>query len=393
MINLNDKRCTACGACVQKCPQKCLTLRENSEGFLFPSVITDKCTNCGLCKTVCPIDKKSKSWDFQKAYACLNVNSAILEKSTSGGVFGAIAEYVLNQDGVVYGCAYSDHLKAVHIRVEDKNSLSRIFGSKYVQSHTVDTFAECEKDLKNGKLVLYSGTPCQIAGLKKFLLKEYSNLLTVDLVCHGVSSQAYFDKFIEYLEQKENATCIDYSFRSKKNAGWSVAGIAGFINSTGKYYQRKQYYFSNYYYFYYLNCSIYRDSCYSCDYANLNREGDFTLGDLWGAEGLSLPFSVDNGCSLVLVNSRAAEDIIDKLTLLKQEVPIEVATKNNKQLHSPSVSRFNREDLLSEFKQENAGKIQKKFVKNNFKAIFIGRLKYFIPLKLKKVLLKLRYRK
>lgn len=393
MIDLNDKRCTACGSCVQKCPQRCLSLAEDGNGFLFPSVSIDKCTNCDLCVKVCPIGTSKNADYIQKSYACINVDGEVLLNATSGGVFGAIAEYVLNQGGVAYGCAYSGHLKAEHIRVEDGKSLSRLFGSKYVQSHTKDTFSQCESDLKEGRLVLYSGTPCQIAGLKKFLIKDYSNLITVDLVCHGVASQAYFDKFIDYLEQKENAVCIDYNFRSKKNAGWSVAGVAGFKDKNGKYFEKKQYYFSNYYYFYYLNCAVYRDSCYSCEYANLSREGDFTLGDLWGAEGLSLDFSTDNGCSLVLVNTKKAQGIFERLKLQSKEISIEAATKNNSQLKFPSKSRFDREKLFREFRQESAGVIQKRFVNDNLKAIFIGRLKYFIPLKLKKVLLKLRYRK
>ena len=391
MLELNLEKCTACGACVQKCPKNCIILESDENGFLYPSINTEDCINCGLCEKVCPIGDIFEIKE-QKAYACANKEEGILAQATSGGVFGSIANYVLEKGGIVYGCAYTGHLQATHIRVDRKDALPMLCGSKYVQSNTLSTYKECEKDLKNGKLVLYSGTPCQIAGLKKYLPEDYPNLITADLVCHGVASQKYFDKFVSYLEKEENAVCIDYSFRSKKNAGWSVAGLATFENEQGKHFEKKQYYFSNYYYFYYLACSIYRESCYSCQYANLNRVGDFTLGDFWGAEGVDIPFDAEKGCSLVLLNSQKAFEIFERLDLWKHELPIEVAIKYNKQLSEPSRARYDRNELLREYREEPAGAIQKKFKKSNRKQIFIGRIKYLIPKGLKRKLLKIRYK-
>ena len=393
MIVLNLEKCTACGACAQKCPKKCIELKSDDNGFLSPVINATECIECGLCEKVCPIDDQTTEVKTPEAYACANVEDSLLAQATSGGVFGAIAIYVLEQGGVVYGCAYTGHLKATHIRVDNKDDLSKLFGSKYVQSNTLNTYKECEEDLKSGKQVLYSGTPCQIAGLKKYLQKEYSNLLTVDLVCHGVASQAYFDKFIELLEKEEGAICTNYSFRSKKNSGWSVAGIASFKSNNGRSFDKKQYYFSNYYYYYYLGCSIYRESCYSCRYANLNRVGDFTLGDFWGAEGLDVPFNVEKGCSLVLLNSDKAILLFEKLNLHKHQVSLDVATKYNKQLATPSVARYDRDELLREYREEEASATQSNFKRKNRKQIFVGRLKYIIPNGLKRLLLKIRYRK
>ena len=393
MIELNYEKCTACGACIQKCPKNCIELQRDDNGFLYPSVNTTECIECGLCDKVCPIGKHSDEAKTPTAYACATAEDSMLIQATSGGVFGAIAVYVLEQGGVVYGCAYTEHLKATHVRIDNKESLSALFGSKYVQSNTRSTYKECEEDLKSGKQVLYSGTPCQIAGLKNYLQKEYMNLLTVDLVCHGVASQAYFDKYIELLEKEEGAVCTDYNFRSKRNSGWSVAGIASFKTDSGKVFDKKQYYFSNYYYYYYLACSTYRESCYSCEYANLNRVGDFTLGDLWGAEGLDIPFDVEKGCSLVLLNSERAVSLFEKLNLQKHEISLETAIKYNKQLQNPSRARYDRTELMREYREEQAETIQQIFKKKNKKQILVGKMKYIIPKPIKRILLKNRYRK
>lgn len=393
MIELNCEKCTACGACIQKCPKNCIELKSDDNGFLYPRVNTTECIDCGLCDKVCPIGKLSNETKTPMAYACASTEDSMLIQATSGGVFGAIAIYVLGKGGVVYGCAYTEHLQATHIRIDNKESLSVLFGSKYVQSNTCGTYKECEEDLKAGKQVLYSGTPCQIAGLKNYLQKDYTNLLTVDLVCHGVAPQAYFDKYIELLEKEEGAVCTNYNFRSKRNAGWSVAGTASFKTDNGKVFDKKQYYFSNYYYYYYLACSIYRESCYSCEYASLNRVGDFTLGDFWGAEGLNIPFNVEKGCSLVLLNSEKAALLFEKLNLQKHEVPLDTAIKYNKQLSESSHARYDRNELLREYREEQAATIQEFFKKKNKKQILIGKMKYIIPKGLKRVLLKIRYKK
>lgn len=393
MIDFQRKECTACGACVQKCPKNCIELKSDKNGFLYPSVNISECIDCGLCDKVCPIGKHENEACAPRAFACVNNSKEDLLRETSGGVFGAIAKLVLGDGGVVYGCAYTDHMQATHIRIDSIDDLHLLFGSKYVQSNTRRTYAECEQDLKAGKWVLYSGTPCQIAGLKAYLQKEYENLLTVDLVCHGVASQAYFDKFIELLEKENGAVCTDYSFRSKKNAGWSVAGVASFKDCGGRVFEKKQYYFSNYYYCYYLGCSTYRDSCYSCEYASLNRVGDFTLGDFWGAEGLQIPFNTEDGCSLVLINSDAAKKVFEKLDIRKQEIPLDEAVKYNKQLSSPSVARYDRDELLREYREESAETIQNSFKKRSKKQILIGKIKYLIPKSIKRLLLKIRYRK
>ena len=198
MLIVDYSRCTACGACVQVCPQQCIAMKENEDGFCYPSVNSLMCIECGRCESVCPIHDKNEKRSF-KVYAAVNKDENALEAASSGGLFCAIAEWTLKKEGVVYGCAYTDGMKASHIRIDSFASLHSLFGSKYVQSDTNNSFISAKKDLAEGRWVVFSGTPCQIAGLRCFLGKEYERLITVDIICHGFPSQAYFDKYINWL--------------------------------------------------------------------------------------------------------------------------------------------------------------------------------------------------
>lgn len=393
MIAVNKNKCTACGACVQRCPKKCISLETNEDGFLMPEIDINICISCNICVKVCPIETKPEMNSVQpKSYAVVSKDKQSLIVATSGGAFGVIAEYVFSCGGVVYGVAYSENLKVQHIRIETSDKLYRLNGSKYVQSDTKSTFVDAENDLKNGKTVFYSGTPCQIAGLKNYLGKKYENLITADIICHGVPSQSYFDKFVLFLSNDGEKQINDIAFRSKKNSGQSVAGTySGTYSGTGKPFNNKFNYYDNYYYFYFLKSGIYRKCCYSCDYANLNRMGDFTLGDFWGAEGENLDFDISDGCSLVLTNTAKAEKLLSMLDINYKEISLNNAVKYNEQLRSPSSEPIMRDELLRQYREEDAETIQRTFKKRNKKAILIGKMKYLVPKKLKKLLLKKRY--
>ncbi len=396
MLSVNYESCTACGACKNVCPRGCIELSENPDGFLYPVIKQDECINCGLCERACPLKcKKQNAAPEIKAYAAVSSDSHLLRQSTSGGAFGSIAKYVFSKNGVVYGCAYSDNLIVKHIRIDSAQDLHLLQGSKYVQSNTGNTFQQAKQDLEANKVVLYSGTPCQIAGLKCFLGKEYDNLITADIVCHGVPSQSFFDKYVQWYEKRNKVRLTNVDFRSKENSGWSCG--AGFYKgikvSTSGPYSSKLFYFHSYFYHYFLSGDIYRNSCYSCTYANLKREGDFTLGDLWGAEGYDLPFSSDNGCSLLLLNTQKAHDIFPTLGLLSKEVPLDMVVKHNEQLRCPSKPSQKRAALLYRYRHWTADRIHRAFVCENFKHIIRGRIKYSIPAPLKNRILKYRYRK
>lgn len=383
MFAINYENCTGCGACVQRCPKQCISWITKEFDFRYPQVDEAACINCGFCEKVCPIDKELKAPIVQKAYAAVHKDSSVLEKSTSGGAFTALADTIFSQGGVVYGAAMLNGMQVKHIRTENRTAFAELRSSKYLQSDTGTTYQMVEQDLKQGKVVLYSGTPCQIDGLKCFLRKEYENLYTADIVCHGVGSQKYFDKYMEFAKERYGKIKA-LRFRSKEYAGWScgvVVVVVGTSNSEKKIPYRD---FDNYYYSYFLSGDIYRKCCYSCKYANTKRVGDFSLGDYWGVEALNLPLQTENGCSLLLVNNERAEKLLETIVDLdKVETTIEQAAHCNKQLNEPSRLPESRQKRIEEYESMSGQQIQKVYLKTHRKTVVKGRLKALMPYKLK----------
>lgn len=385
MFAINYENCTGCGACVQRCPKQCISWTTKEFDFRYPRIDEASCINCGLCEKVCPIDKELKAPTAQKTYAAVHKDSAVLEKSTSGGAFTALADTIFSRGGVVYGAAMLNGMQVKHIRTEDKISFADLRSSKYLQSDTGTTYQMVEQDLKQGKVVLYSGTPCQIDGLKCFLRKEYENLYTADIVCHGVGSQAYFDKYMEFAKERYGKIKA-LRFRAKEYAGWSCGGgvVVGTSNSEKKIPYRD---FDNYYYSYFLSGDIYRKCCYSCKYANTKRVGDFSLGDYWGVEALKLPLQTENGCSLLLVNNDRAEKLLETVVDLdKVETTIEQAAHCNKQLNEPSRLPESRKKRIEEYESMSGPQIQKVYLKTHRKTVVKGKLKALMPYKFKLII-------
>lgn len=383
MFAINYENCTGCGACVQRCPKQCISWTTKEFDFRYPRIDEASCINCGLCEKVCPIDKELKAPTAQKTYAAVHKDSAVLEKSTSGGAFTALADTIFSRGGVVYGAAMLNGMQVKHIRTENRTTFAELRSSKYLQSDTGTTYQMVEQDLKQGKVVLYSGTPCQIDGLKCFLRKEYENLYTADIVCHGVGSQAYFDRYMEFAKERYGKIKA-LRFRSKEYAGWSCGGVVvvvGTSNSEKKIPYRD---FDNYYYSYFLSGDIYRKCCYSCKYANTKRVGDFSLGDYWGVEALNLPLQTENGCSLLLVNNDRAERLLETVVDFdKVETTIEQAAHCNKQLNEPSRLPESRKKRIEEYESMSGPQIQKVYLKTHRKTVVKGKLKALMPYKLK----------
>ena len=383
MLTVDYEKCTGCGACVQRCPKRCISWTQREFGFRYPQIDKDACVNCGLCEKVCPIDKELEVSAEQKAYAAVHKDDEVLAKSTSGGAFTAIADAVFAQGGIVYGAAMLDGMQVKHIRTSGKDDFEGLRSSKYLQSDTGTTYQMVEQDLKQGKTVLYSGTPCQIDGLKNFLGKDYENLYTVDIVCHGVGSQAYFDKYMDYARERYGKIKA-LRFRSKEYAGWSCGGGVVVVDSSDCLKKIPYRDFDNYYYSYFLSGDIYRKSCYSCKYANTNRVGDFALGDYWGVEALNLPLQTENGCSLLLVNNRHAMQLLDEIESLDRvETTVEQAAHCNKQLNAPSKLMDSRQNRIGEYESMSGQQIQKEYLKNHRKTVVKGQLKALMPYKLK----------
>lgn len=385
IIDNINKNCCGCAACYNICPNDAIKMEENDEGFKYPIVNKNKCVNCGLCKRVCPVINNylDKTNEIPTAYAVKNKNKNDVKKSSSGGVFVAIAKKILNNGGIVYGAAYDDNLGVNHIRIDTLNDLSTLQGSKYVQSNTLDIFKNIKEDLDNNKQVLFTGTPCQVMGLKNYLIKNYNNLFTCDLVCHGVPSQKLFKKYISYLEKKYNKKIIKYNFRDKCKKGWSLTTKVTFEDNTYKFINSDfDPYYSNF-----LNCTTYRQSCYTCKFTSIKRPSDITLADYWGVLSIHKNFYDENGVSLVLINSQKAKELFkslsEKLDII--ETDINYACTRNKNLIEPSKKPKIRDHIYEGIEDED-------YIKKNLKVKFTLKkmLKLFVSNKMKKRMMKLK---
>lgn len=340
-VNQDPYSCCGCNSCVQICPQQAITMHKDYDGFVYPHIDGTACIDCGLCEKVCPFGNVDHEKNARnKAYAFQLSDRNLLVKSSSGGAFIAVANRIIENGGVVYGASY-EGTRVQHIRVKDTKDLCRIMGSKYVQSEIGHTYFQVMNDLKDGLQVFFSGTPCQVAGLKLYLRKTYDNLFTSDLICHGVPSQKIFDYTILHLEQRLRAKFKSYSFRDKKVGGWSITSTSKFVregNTTSmvylKYSREMEAYFKAF-----ISGHLMRKSCYKCPFAKLNRLGDVTIGDYWGVETLHPEISnINEGISLIVVNTPNGEKMKDFLSSNNfcMEIDLIEAAKNNKNLMRPT---------------------------------------------------------
>ena len=356
-INIeNDKDCCGCRACENICPQDAITMEKNQEGFYYPKVNYEKCVDCGLCRKACPmankIDKNKEKYLKQpKYYAVTTKNEDILNKSTSGGMFYEIAKYILDKNGIVYGSTMDKELKVRHIAIEKIEEMHNVMGSKYVNSDLGNCFNKIREQLNNNKLVLFSGVPCQCAALQKYLLKDYDNLITVEVVCHGTPNQDLFDKYIKYLEEKEKAKVIDYKFRSKEASRWGTFRGSISYEKNGKQYKKSVNADFDKYYSSFLNAENYRESCYVCPFAKEERYSDFTLGDFWGIEYVDSKLKNINGVSSVIINSNKALNIVKNISenINLKEVTYKDISLKNTQLKQPSTRLIKRNNWYNNF--------------------------------------------
>lgn len=311
MVNLNLKTCTGCRACEDICAKKAISFNYDDEGFLSPHIDEKRCVECGMCEKICPNNHELFYNDISEVYGMKYVlNDKVLKLSASGGAFVALAEYVLNSQGVVFGAAYDKNIDVSHIYIEKKEELYRLQGSKYIQSDTQKTYSQTKNFLESGRLVLYSGTPCQIAGLRAYLNKEFENLITVDLICHGVPSPLSFRKYKIWLENKYKSKIVTYDFRNKDLFGWGNAYSLKLTLENGVKYLKvmRDPYFNNF-----IKNNSYRNCCYECIYSTNKRCGDFTIGDFWGVDKKYPEFNDNKGVSAVLINNAKAEKIVKEL--------------------------------------------------------------------------------
>lgn len=348
MIEMESKSdCSGCGACGEICPVSAIVMRPDEEGFLYPSVNEDECVRCGKCVSVCPIVSKRKDVDEKGiiAYAAKTKREEVLLNSSSGGIFTEIATRILDENGIVFGAAFDESFGVRHIAIDRVSDLDKLRGSKYLQSEIASSYSEARNCLEQGKTVLFTGTPCQIGGLYSFLDKDYDNLITQDIICHGVPSPTVWKRYVEYREAKTSSKTRKAFFRNKKY-GWKSYSMQFEFENSKKYSRIAS---EDPYMRGFLNNLCLRPSCYECYFKSKARMTDITLADCWGIENICPELDDDRGTSLVIINSPKGRLLFDeiKLNLEYRKVDFEEAVRYNSAMTASATKNPCREAFIA----------------------------------------------
>lgn len=356
MIGIKDRfKCTSCTACKTICPKQCITMRKDEEGFLYPVVNKSNCIDCHLCEKICPLLNEENVHNiFTEGYAVINKNEQVRDESTSGGFFSLLANYVLDLNGYVIGAYYDENFIVKHIAINDKNELYKLRGAKYSQSELGNIFKQVKDLLDQKKYVLFSGTPCQVSGLKSFLRKDYERLITVDLICHGVPSPLAWKKYLEYRYKKDNngEKANSINLRSKIS-GWSNYHYSVVFDYDKYKYEKLN--GQDPFMKAFVNNLCLRPSCYSCHFKGIQRISDFTLGDYWGIWNQISEMDDNKGTSIVFVHSQLGKNIFNQLknSIIYQEVDVNKAIEENPSMIKSSQKNDKREDFMNDLKNHD----------------------------------------
>ena len=350
MIKIKEKiNCSGCHACVLACPKSCIKMIRDEEGFLYPSVDEASCIQCGKCEKVCPIINPllpNKEESTAKAYAAYTKNEEVRLQSSSGGIFTEIATYIIQKGGVVFGAAFNDVFAVEHIFVDKTDDLWRLRGSKYLQSTIGNAYKEAKQFLKEGRMVLFTGTPCQIGGLYSYLGKKYDNLITQDIICHGVPSPLVWEKYVQYREKLAASKTRRTFFRQKKY-GWKTYSVRFEFSNRTEY---EQIFSKDLFMRAFLADLCLRPSCYSCAFKGMERVSDFTVADFWGIEQQYPEMDDNKGTSLLFVNSKKAERIFHCIQPALELLPVvvESAIESNPAMIQSATMPSNREKFMEQ---------------------------------------------
>lgn len=373
MIKLEKKSdCCGCAACVQRCPKQCISMQEDEEGFLYPAVDKESCIDCGLCEKVCPILSPSSPHLPHYIYAAKSKDEHIRKHSSLGGVFTLLAEQTINAGGVVFGARFDEKWDVVHDYSETLEGLSAFRGSKYVQSSIGQSYKQVESFLRGGRLVLFSGTPCQIAGLKRFLRKDYENLTTVDFICHGVPSPKVWRMYLKetVARQCEKNTVSPHPISGKnalvegilfrdKCLGWKKFSFALTLSTTLGSGEKNSVLLSepidkNIFMRGFMSNLFFRPSCHFCAYRELRSGSDITLADCWGIHHVYPDFDDDKGISLCIVKSDKFKNLSSSLECLPVDLDF-VRQYNHSCFESDSIP-LHRQAFFNAIQEDKACK-------------------------------------
>ncbi|WP_310604132.1 polysaccharide pyruvyl transferase family protein [Anaerosporobacter sp.] len=347
IMNVDERICTGCSACVVACPISCIQMKENEEGFLYPRIDREQCTQCGLCTKVCPcINPPSKEKEIVDAYAVYSKDQDVLLNSSSGGVFHGLAQRCIRLGGVVYGAMFNEQFEVVHAGVNKIEDISKLQRSKYVQSNVNLVFAEVKELLEKEVPVLFTGTTCQVAGLKNFLNKEYNHLYTMDFVCHGVPSPRVFRHYKE--QKRRNQSIQDISFRDKTK-GWEEFSFTIVLDDGEKYVGKKR---EDPYFNAFIKNILLRNSCYHCGFKGKSRCSDITVADFWGIKNLLPEMYCKDGVSLVLCQNERGEQMFKDIASSYEVKKLVVSKKHeesNSAIYASMVKPEGRDMFFKKF--------------------------------------------
>lgn len=369
-------KCTGCTACINLCPKKAIVMKEDKNGFKQPVIDQSKCINCGLCKKICPVLNTKYCKSISECYVGYNKDKNERLNASSGSIFSLIADYILENNGIVVGASFDDNMHLKHIAIEKKEDLNKLRKSKYIQSDLENIFLYIIEQLKRKK-ILFIGTPCQVAGLKAFI-KNNDNLITIDLFCHGVPSPKLFEKYIKELENKTNDKLIDYDFRDK-STGWDTYSNKAVFEKK----EIKELYNNNDYMNLFLSDIALRESCYSCNFKIGNKYSDITLGDFWGVKKHYPEFYNKEGVSAIIVNTEYGKKLFNiiKENIEYKKCDIDSIICGNPLLVYSCKKPKNRDNFFDDIDKLNMNKLCNKYKhKQGFIKIIFNKIKKFIKL-------------
>lgn len=390
IIQLPTTTCTGCSACMNTCSVGAISMTEHTDGFLYPRIDDEKCIKCGQCMKACHALSFESFKQPSECYAAQLNDRSVLKASTSGGLFYALAESILSEHGAVYACNYDDDYNAFIQRFDAVEQIAPVHGSKYVWSDSSLSYPLVKKDLDDGKTVLYTGLPCQIAGLRKYLKKDNENLFTVDVLCGGAPSPYAFQRYLDTLTDKEGRKNLRFQFRDKEKNGSGVC-CTYYVNGV-KHYEN---FLENSFYFAFCSKSriSWRESCYTCNYKSLKRASDMSIGDYWGVEKYHSEFKPKDGVSVVMINTdqgkRLFEKIKDSVKYVRSEAVY--AIERNSLVKEPAEGHHkmpeNRGAFFEELRRSDWDTVDKKYLGSRHKLMKKQKLTQ-IPKKLLRMLKK-----